>query len=129
MLIVGLLQVRLTNCRPIIFPFHPTEYFLADQLFVDTLIRLIVRHFEMDPGQLSADSNLQHLGLDSIALAELLVVVEEETGIEVPLTDQAMPVGADVTVAAVADYVARFADESALAVLRTLATAPADADA
>jgi acyl carrier protein len=102
---------------------------LADQLFVDTLIRLIVRHFEMDPGQLSADSNLQHLGLDSIALAELLVVIEEETGIDVPLTDEAMPVGPEVTIAAVADYVARFADESALAVLRVLAAAPADADA
>jgi acyl carrier protein len=101
---------------------------LADQIFADTLIRLIVRHFEMDPGQLSPDSNLQELGLDSIALAELLVVVEEETGIEVPLTDETMPAGPGVTIAAVADYVARFADESARAVLHTLAAAPAGAD-
>ncbi|AKN74938.1 MULTISPECIES: acyl carrier protein [Streptomyces] len=102
---------------------------MAEQLIVDALVRLIVRHFEMDPAQLSADSNLQHLGLDSIALAELLVVVEEETGIEVPLTDQAMPAGPEVTLAAVADYVARFTDESTRAVLHTLAAAPADVDA
>ncbi|MET8772440.1 acyl carrier protein [Streptomyces sp. NPDC004658] len=102
---------------------------MADHLIVDTLIRLIVRHFEMDPAQLSADSNLQHLGLDSIALAELLVVIEEETGIEVPLTDESMPTGPGVTIAAVADYVARFTDESTRAVLHTLAAAPADADA
>ncbi|MEU2060310.1 acyl carrier protein [Streptomyces sp. NPDC013455] len=102
---------------------------MADQLFVDTLIRLIVRHFEMDPAHLSADSDLRELGLDSIALAELLVVVEEETGIDVPLTDETMPTGPGVTVAVVADYVARFADESARAALHALAAAPADADA
>ncbi|MEU1012512.1 acyl carrier protein [Streptomyces sp. NPDC005890] len=102
---------------------------MADQLIVDTLVRLIVRHFDMDPAQLSADSNLQHLGLDSIALAELLVVVEEETGIDVPLTDEAMPTGPEVTLGAVADYVARFADESTRAVLHTLAAAPADVEA
>jgi acyl carrier protein len=102
---------------------------LAEQLFVDAIIRLIVRHFEMDPGQVTADSKLQPLGLDSIALAELLVVVEEETGIDVPLTGEAMPAGPEVTVAAVADYVARFADESALAVLKILATVPEEAEA
>ncbi|MEU2717010.1 acyl carrier protein [Streptomyces sp. NPDC007205] len=101
---------------------------MAEQLFVDVIIRLIVRHFEMDPGQLTADSKLRQLGLDSIALAELLVVVEEETGIDVPLTDEAMPAGPEVTVAEVADYLARFADESALAVLQILATAPEEAD-
>ncbi|MEU6594579.1 acyl carrier protein [Streptomyces sp. NPDC046881] len=102
---------------------------MADQLIVDTLVRLIVRHFEMDPAQLSADSNLQHLGLDSIALAELLVVVEEETGIDVPLTDESMPTGPEVTLGAVADYVERFADESTRAVLHTLAAVPADVNA
>ncbi|MFE1794285.1 acyl carrier protein, partial [Streptomyces sp. NPDC059525] len=81
-------------------------------------------------GQLTPDGSLQALGLDSIAMAELLVVVEEATGAGIPLTDERMPVGADVTIAAMADYVALFTDESTRAALLALTVAPtAAADA
>ncbi|WP_267244797.1 phosphopantetheine-binding protein [Streptomyces sp. PR69] len=44
------------------------------------------QHFGVDAAALRPDATLEELDLDSLALLELLVIVEEETG--VPVTDE-----------------------------------------
>ncbi|MGK5631383.1 acyl carrier protein [Streptomyces sp. URMC 123] len=41
------------------------------------------QHFGIGEDQLRPDATLEELGMDSLALMELLVIVEEETGVQV----------------------------------------------
>ncbi|MFE3517555.1 acyl carrier protein [Streptomyces sp. NPDC059166] len=51
------------------------------------LTRLLSEHFEIDPGQVRPDATFEELELDSLAVLELVVVIEERTGLELPEED------------------------------------------
>ncbi|MYR41101.1 acyl carrier protein [Streptomyces sp. SID5910] len=48
----------------------------------ERLTGLLCDYFEVDPQAMDPDATLQDLGIDSLSLAELFVVLEEEDGIK-----------------------------------------------
>ncbi|QGV76869.1 acyl carrier protein [Streptomyces ficellus] len=63
----------------------------------ERLTGLLRDHFEVDPGALRPEASLQDLGMDSLGLVELLVILEEEDGIE--LLEQPAGLTAETTLA------------------------------
>jgi len=45
---------------------------------------MLAKDFKVDPGQVTPDSRLEDLGVDSLGLAELLFNVEDEFGLKLP---------------------------------------------
>ncbi|MDC0770683.1 acyl carrier protein [Streptomyces sp. HD] len=68
----------------------------------DHLVTLLRDKFEVDPGRIGPDSTLDALDLDSLAVVELYVTLQEEW--RVPLDDSAA--SADLTLTEVARAVA-----------------------
>jgi acyl carrier protein len=50
---------------------------------VDSLRKIIVREFEVDPQLLRSDARLEDLAIDSLGVIEIMFAVEEEFGITV----------------------------------------------
>jgi acyl carrier protein len=51
----------------------------------------LVEHFGIEPDTVSPTATLEDLGLDSMALVELLLVFEEEFGMPMPEDDDSAP--------------------------------------
>ncbi|MET8574981.1 acyl carrier protein [Streptomyces sp. NPDC005012] len=70
---------------------------MTDQPLVARLEALLRDHFEIDPEALRPDATFGELQIDSLAMAELLAILEDEDGITLP---PALPgLGADTTLA------------------------------
>ncbi|MFE6686070.1 acyl carrier protein [Streptomyces sp. NPDC057743] len=67
----------------------------------DRLVKLIAEGFGLEPGELKSDDTLGGLEMDSLALVELTVAVEDEFG--VALTNE--EVGPDATLARAAECI------------------------
>ena len=63
---------------------HPTS--APDSLEPKLVTMISERLLETQPG-FDADSNLYEAGLDSMALMQLLIIVEEEYGVSIPEAD------------------------------------------
>ncbi len=50
----------------------------------EALVDLVSREMKVDPGVLEADKPLAAYGLDSLALVDLMFLVEEHFGIDIP---------------------------------------------
>ncbi|MHC0432447.1 acyl carrier protein [Streptomyces sp. O3] len=68
-----------------------------------TLSSILVDDLEADPDQVANDATLAALDLDSLAVAELIVRVKEETGVD--LSDEEASMGS-LTVSGLTDLVA-----------------------
>ncbi|MFD9337402.1 acyl carrier protein [Streptomyces sp. NPDC060028] len=62
-------------------------------------------HFGIEPETLRPDITFEELEMDSLALTELVVVIENETGIQIP--DDAGDIGPHTTLAEAAEVVSR----------------------
>ncbi|MEV0486623.1 phosphopantetheine-binding protein [Streptomyces sp. NPDC050508] len=74
----------------------------------DHLVTLLADKFEVDAERIGPDATLDDLDLDSLAVVELYVTLQEEW--QIPLDDSA---AADLTVADVARSVSALLDEPA----------------
>lgn len=54
---------------------------------LETLQDLLMHDHQLTPEQVAAEARLPDLGIDSLALVELMFQVEDRFGIEVPLED------------------------------------------
>ncbi|MBZ4016619.1 acyl carrier protein [Streptomyces purpurogeneiscleroticus] len=68
-----------------------------DQLDEAMLARLLSEHFEIDPAQVRSEATFDELELDSLAVLELVVVIEEQTGVE--LQEEELGLGPTSTLA------------------------------
>jgi acyl carrier protein len=57
---------------------------LTDMNTVDTVHRIFVEYFELDPGSVDANTDLTRLGLDSISVMEFVFKVEDEFKVQLP---------------------------------------------
>ena len=48
------------------------------------IVAMLVKDFKVDPDQLTPDSRLEDIGIDSIGIAELLFGIEDEFGLRLP---------------------------------------------
>ncbi|MCC3776101.1 acyl carrier protein [Streptomyces sp. UNOB3_S3] len=73
------------------------------------LVRLVTEHLEVnvDPAELSAQTTLESLGVDSLGMMELVVAAEAEFGIVVP--DEALDLSLTTSLGDVARVIARAA--------------------
>ncbi|MCC2280897.1 acyl carrier protein [Streptomyces sp. ET3-23] len=76
---------------------------MAQEATLATLIRLLSEHFEIDTADLHPDSTFDELGLDSLAVTELLVVTEQETGARLSVADA--PTGTSISLADIAWHI------------------------
>ncbi|MFC9030733.1 phosphopantetheine-binding protein [Streptomyces arboris] len=67
-----------------------------------TLTRIVVENLEADPDVLSDESTLAALDLDSLAIAELVILIKEETGAD--LSSEETSIG-ELTIPALAQLV------------------------
>jgi acyl carrier protein len=51
---------------------------------IDTVHRIFVEYFELDPGTVDANTDLTGLGLDSISVMEFVFKVEDEFKVQLP---------------------------------------------
>ncbi|MEV6020314.1 MULTISPECIES: phosphopantetheine-binding protein [unclassified Streptomyces] len=72
------------------------------------LSELVSYHFDIDADRLRPDTTFDDLGMDSLALMELVVVLENETGIVIP--DDLVEIGPNATLREIADVVKRISD-------------------
>lgn len=58
----------------------------VDAALPEQFVELLTRHLEVsvDPAELSSEATFESLGLDSLALMELVVAAEQEFGIVLP---------------------------------------------
>ncbi|MBT2386622.1 acyl carrier protein [Streptomyces sp. ISL-11] len=59
------------------------------QSLFDQVADELVKAFQVDREDITPDSTLEELGLDSLALMELTVRFEDQTGLELPDTEDA----------------------------------------
>lgn len=50
----------------------------------DRIRSMLVKDFKLDPAKLTAEARLEDLGVDSLAMAELVFNIEDEFGLTVP---------------------------------------------
>ncbi len=50
----------------------------------DRIRAMLVKDFKLDPDKLTAEARLEELGVDSLAMAELVFNIEDEFGLTVP---------------------------------------------
>lgn len=81
-----------------------------DQLDETMLARLLSEHFEIDPAQVRPDATFEELELDSLAVLELVVVIEEQTGVE--LQEEQLDLGPTSTLAEAGRALARAVAEA-----------------
>lgn len=67
-----------------------------------TLTRIVVENLEADPDGLTDESTLAALDLDSLAIAELIILIKEETGAD--LSSEETSIG-ELTIPALAQLV------------------------
>ncbi|MGW0605523.1 acyl carrier protein [Streptomyces sp. NPDC002644] len=70
---------------------------MTDQPLVARLEALLRDHFEIDPEALRPDATFGELQIDSLAMAEILAILEDEDGISLPPTLPGL--GADTSLA------------------------------
>ncbi|MGI5466663.1 acyl carrier protein [Streptomyces sp. CA-132043] len=75
-----------------------------------TLAQLLSEHFEIDADQLRPNATFDELELDSLAVMELVVVIEEQTGLE--LVEEDLGLGPTSTLAEAAQALNRAVDEA-----------------
>ncbi|MGW3664610.1 acyl carrier protein [Streptomyces sp. NPDC005141] len=75
------------------------------------LSELVAYHFDIGADRLRPDTTFDELGMDSLALMELVVVLESETGIQIP--DDLAEIGPTATLSEIADAVKQIGDRSA----------------
>ena len=89
-----------------VHPVHPCtripvcsreERQLTDQPLVARLEALLSDHFEIDPEALRPDATFRDLAIDSLAMAEILAILDDEDGITLPASLPGL--GADTTLA------------------------------
>ncbi len=73
-----------------------------------SLVELVSYHFDIDVDRLRPDTTFEELEMDSLALMELVVVIESETGIRIP--DDLAEIGPDATISEIADAVKRIGE-------------------
>ncbi|MEV8020396.1 phosphopantetheine-binding protein [Streptomyces sp. NPDC086554] len=73
----------------------------------------LAEHFGLDPAMLTPDRTFNDLEMDSIALVELLVILEEGTGVQ--LTQDASAFTADVTLSRAAELLTQARQDLAAA--------------
>lgn len=74
------------------------------------LSELVAYHFDIDADRLRPETTFDELGMDSLALMELVVVLENETGIQIP--DDLAEIGPAATLDEIADAVKRIGDRT-----------------
>lgn len=74
------------------------------------LSELVAYHFDIEADRLRPDTTFDELGMDSLALMELVVVLESETGIQIP--DDLAELGPTATLDEIADAVKRIGDRA-----------------
>ncbi|MGW0551101.1 acyl carrier protein [Streptomyces altiplanensis] len=77
-----------------------------------SLVELVSYHFDIDVDRLRPDTTFEELEMDSLALMELVVVIESETGIRIP--DDLAEIGPDATISEIADAVKRIGEGAVL---------------
>ncbi|GAA2967307.1 acyl carrier protein [Streptomyces enissocaesilis] len=83
----------------------------SGELTEDYLVKLLREHFEIDTEHLHPDATFEELELDSLALIELLVVIEDDTGVD--LQEKEVPMGPQTTLKQVALLLRQAVDASA----------------
>ncbi|MET9902949.1 acyl carrier protein [Streptomyces sp. NPDC006446] len=71
---------------------------------------LVAYHFDIDADRLRPETTFDELGMDSLALMELVVVLENETGIQIP--DDLAEIGPTATLSEITDAVKRIGDRT-----------------
>jgi len=51
---------------------------------LERLSSLLVRHYKLDPARLAPDQPLELLGIDSLAMVEMLLFIEDEFAVRLP---------------------------------------------
>jgi len=51
---------------------------------LERLSRILVQRYKLDPARLTADRQLDSLGLDSLGMIEMLFIIEEEFHLDLP---------------------------------------------
>jgi acyl carrier protein len=75
---------------------------------IERIVTIMVENFDVDPGDITANTEFETLGLDSLVLVELAVILEREFGVGV--TDEELIDGGSF--GGVADLVAAKRAES-----------------
>ncbi|WP_051839632.1 acyl carrier protein [Streptomyces sp. NRRL F-5126] len=71
---------------------------------LDRFTAIMTEHFGVDPADIDASTTFEQLEMDSLALAETVVVLEEQLGIQLP--DMESGFSPSMTLAEAADAVA-----------------------
>ncbi|AVL51672.1 acyl carrier protein [Roseobacter denitrificans] len=71
---------------------------------LDQVIAIIAEHAVLDPADVSADSTLEELGIDSLGLVECIFAIEESFDISVPFNAN-NPTESDFDISSVASIV------------------------
>ncbi|MFR9673521.1 phosphopantetheine-binding protein [Streptomyces sp. TR06-5] len=66
------------------------ERYMSEAMF-QLVSRHLVEHFGIEPERISPAATLEDVGLDSMALVELLLVLEEDFGMPMPEDDDTAP--------------------------------------
>ncbi|MFD7291282.1 acyl carrier protein [Streptomyces sp. NPDC059863] len=71
----------------------------------DRIIAIVTEHFGVDPAEITPSTTFEDLDMDSLALAETVVVLEDQLGLELPEIETAFSPA--VTLAEAADALTR----------------------
>jgi acyl carrier protein len=52
------------------------------------LVEILADHLSMDPGEIGPDATLEQLGIDSLDRVALLIDIETDFNIDIPLADE-----------------------------------------
>ena len=75
---------------------------MATTAVYDLLVTQLTRHLGVPPEKIHPGATLEELEIDSLALVELLVSIEDETGVKIDVSPQSGS-ASEVTLAQVAD--------------------------
>ena len=59
----------------------------------ETVVKVLVDYKELDPSQIKPESTFASLGVDSLDTVELVMTLEDETGIKVEMNEHIKTVG------------------------------------
>lgn len=79
---------------------------MHSQSLHEQLATVLCQHFELDREKVTPEASLDDLELDSLALAELLLIIEESTGARFPATIEG--IGPQTTLAQAAEILTTY---------------------
>jgi len=62
---------------------------------LERLMAILVTHYKLDPTRIARDTPLEHLGIDSLGMVELLFFIEDEFNLQLPSDAPLLPTVAD----------------------------------